>query len=71
MEEKFKEIMRVATRRRFADTFWRELRAARKVNPSVSRREVFDRLEAVFEDAFGEELWTYDTFRHSKEFRGL
>lgn len=69
MADTFDFVMSIATRRRFAATFWRELAAARKENPDITRRAVFDRLEDAYEAAFGEELWTYDTFRHSKEFK--
>lgn len=61
-------ILSIATRKRFCRTFWRELARRRKDEPSVTRREVFEELEGSYEDIFGEILWNWETFRHSKEF---
>lgn len=63
-------ILSIATRKRFAATFWRELARRRKEDPDISRRQVFQDLEDLFEETFGEILWDYDCFRHSKEFKG-
>lgn len=63
------DIMNLATRKRFAATFWKELARRRRENPTVTRREVFEDLESLYEQSFDEELWTFDTFRHSKEYK--
>lgn len=61
-------ILSIATRRRFCQTFWRELARRRREDPSVTRREVFECLEDSYEAIFGEILWTWEAFRHSREF---
>lgn len=63
-------VWRLVTRSGFAAEFWAELRRRRKVNQGASRRQVFEELNAMFEAEFGEPRWpSYDTFRHSREFR--
>ncbi len=63
-------LWRMATRRGFAALFWEELASRRKADPAVTRRAVFEELNALFEGEFGEPRFpSYDTFRHSPEFR--
>ena len=69
--EDISQLLRIATRKGFVEEFWRLLVASRKEDPSISRRMVFDRLNDLYFDTFGEYLYpTYNAFRHSKEFLG-
>lgn len=63
------QLLRLATRRGFVEEFWRVLAASRKSDPSVSRRQVFERLNEIYHDTFGQYLYpSYNAFRHSREF---
>lgn len=63
-------LWRMVTRRGFAALFWEELASRRKADPAVTRRAVFEDLNSLFESEFGEPRFSsYDTFRHSPEFR--
>ncbi len=59
----------LVTRSRFVATFWRVLREMRKDDPCISRREVFELLNSIYSDEFGEDAFpSYNAFRHSHEF---
>ncbi len=63
-------LWRMVTRKGFAALFWEELAERRRSKPATTRREVFEALNDLFEDEFGEPRYpSYDTFRHSPEFR--
>jgi len=70
MREIDERVWRMVTRDGFAKEFWAELSRRRSVKQTTSRREVFDFLNGLFMAEFGEPRFaSYDTFRHSKEFR--
>lgn len=46
-------VLKLVTRERFVETFWHELAEERREHPTVKRREVFDRLNDLYENAFG------------------
>lgn len=70
MREIPERVYRIITRRGFVEEFWNELRLRRAEDPKTTRREVFESLEELYESEFGEEQFpSYDSFRHSKEFR--
>ena len=63
------QLLRIATRRGFVAEFWRLLAASRKEDQAISRRMVFEKLNDLYFDTFGEYLYpSYNAFRHSKEF---
>lgn len=63
-------LWRMVTRKGFTSLFWEELAERRRLNPATTRREVFEALNDLFEEEFGEPRYpSYDTFRHSSEFR--
>ena len=69
--EDLAQLLRIATRRGFVGEFWRLLAVSRKEDPTISRRMVFDKLNDLYFETFGEYLYpTYNAFRHSKEFLG-
>ena len=54
----------MVTRDGFVSAFWRELAAARRLDPSVTQRQVFDRLNEMFEAEFGRPRFvSFDAFR--------
>lgn len=70
MREIDERVWRMVTRDGFAREFWAELSRRRAVRQTTSRREVFDYLNGLFMSEFGEPRFpSYDTFRHSREFR--
>lgn len=67
--EELSQLLKIATRKGFVIEFWKMLAASRKENPTISRRMVFDRLNDIYFETFGEYLYpSYNAFRHSKEF---
>ncbi|MBR4756524.1 MAG: hypothetical protein IK076_06255 [Bacteroidales bacterium] len=68
-ENELAQLMKIATRKGFVNEFWRLLAESRRADPSTSRRMVFERLNDLYFETFGEYLYpTYNAFRHSKEF---
>lgn len=61
-------VLSIATRKRFCRTFWKTLAVMRREDPFITRRKVFEHLEGEYEEIFGEEMWNWETFRHSREF---
>ena len=71
MEDRIVDARNLVSRQGFVNEFWRMLRVERRVNPDISRREVFDFLNGVHFVEFGVDAFpSYNAFRHSKEFRG-
>lgn len=67
--EELSQLLRIATRRGFVREFWRLLAELRKDDATMSRRQVFEGLNDLYFDTFGEYLYpSYNAFRHSKEF---
>ena len=59
-----KDIFRMLTRQGFSDLFWQRLQEARKLNPAVTQKEVFDELNAKYYTATGIFRYSsYDSFR--------
>lgn len=57
-------VYRLVTRDGFVDTFWHELAAARRADPAASRRQVFERLNGLYEQEFGRPQFpSYEAFR--------
>ncbi len=48
------QVIRMFTRRGFIDVFWEELIDQRKINPKISEKDVFDKLNEKFFEVFGE-----------------
>ncbi len=70
MKEIDERVWRMVTKDGFAKEFWAELRHRRAAKQTTSRREVYDYLNGLFMSEFGEPRFaSYDTFRHSKEFK--
>lgn len=57
-------VYSMVTRDGFVAAFWRELAAARRLEPTTTQRMVFDRLNELFEAEFGRPRFvSFDAFR--------
>jgi hypothetical protein len=58
------QVLRMLSREGFVEVFWEELFAQQKENPSITREEVFNRLNDKYFRALGALRYTcYDSFR--------
>lgn len=58
------KVIRMFTREGFAEVFYEELCAQRKINPTISCEKVFDDLNSEFYCVFNELRYSsYDSFR--------
>ena len=58
------KVYRLITRRGFVSEFWSELHACETPGAVCTRRAVYERLESIYENEFGERKFTsYSAFR--------
>jgi hypothetical protein len=58
------QVIRMFTRQGFIEVFWEELQDQRKINPRISEKAVFDKLNQKFYEIFNEFRYSsYDSFR--------
>lgn len=58
------DIYRLVTRKGFEEAFWKTLRQWRAEEPKVTQRRVFEYLNDLYEETFGEPKFvSFDSFR--------
>lgn len=59
-----REIIKMLTKRGFADLFWEKLREQRKINPCTTQEAVFDMLNEKYFEVIGCTRYScFDSFR--------
>lgn len=67
-EWRARTALRMVTTSGFVEVFWEELRARRQENPETSQRMVFNDLNDLFEEVFGEPRFaSMDAFRKARD----